>query len=36
MVYRHRITEFLDFFHRPVFLGVENDVSETESVSVLR
>jgi hypothetical protein len=30
----HRITEFLDFFHRPVFYRIEkNDVLETWSVS---
>jgi hypothetical protein len=33
----HRITGFLVFFHRLVLLGIgEHDVSETESVSVLR
>jgi hypothetical protein len=32
-----RVTGLLDFFHRPLFLGVEeHDVSETGSVSVLR
>jgi hypothetical protein len=38
MVYKHtELLDFLDFFHRPMFLGVEeDDVSETGSVSILR
>jgi hypothetical protein len=31
-----RITGFLDFVHRPVFYRLENNVSETGSVSIHR
>jgi hypothetical protein len=41
IIYHHicislRIIEFSDFVHRPVFEKLENNVSETGSVSVLR